>query len=163
MCGEEDFKDVKVMEGNTVDQLATLHQANGRYALRFERFFSYKPEEVFRVITDPHSFSQWYPFATGEMDLKLGGEIAFDDGEGTTYEGIITELKEPYTFEFREVDDLIRISLQEEGKGCQLVFIHILTIRKWRCILPQDGIDVWVCLNRSSTDNQLNGKIIQLS
>ncbi|XOQ16106.1 MAG: SRPBCC domain-containing protein [Shouchella clausii] len=125
MSGEEDFKDVKVMEGNTVDQLGTLHQANGRYALRFERSFSYNPEEVFRVITDPHSFSQWYPFATGEMDLKLGGKIAFDDGEGSTYEGIITELKEPHTFEFREVDDLIQIALLKEDEGCQMVFTHI--------------------------------------
>lgn len=107
-----------------MNKLGTLHKTNDRFTLRFERFFSYKPEEVFRVITNPHSFSQWYPFATGEMDLKLGGKIAFDDGEGSTYEGIITGLIEPHTFEFREVDDLVQISLLEEKEGCQMVFSH---------------------------------------
>ncbi|EQB35300.1 MULTISPECIES: SRPBCC family protein [Virgibacillus] len=108
-----------------MNQLGTLHGSNGRYAIRFKRFFFYQPKEVFRVITNPSYFSQWYPFATGEMNLRLGGKIAFDDGEGTTYEGIITELKNPHTFEFREVDDLIRISLLEEDEGCQMVFTHI--------------------------------------
>lgn len=87
MSGEEDFKDIKGMEDDIVDQFGTLHESNGRYTLRFERFFSYKPEEVFRVITNPHFFSQWYPFATGEMDLKLGGKIAFDDGEDRHMKG----------------------------------------------------------------------------
>lgn len=105
--------------------LGKLEKSNGRFALKFERFFSYEPWEVFRVITDPKSFSQWYPFATGEMDPKLGGKIAFDDGEGSTYEGIITEINEPYTFEFREMDDRILISLQEDDDGCQMVFTHI--------------------------------------
>ena len=83
----------------------TLHDLNGRFALKFERFFPRNPEEVFRVITNPSYFSQWYPFATGEMDLRLGGEIAFDDGEGTTYTATITELEIPYSFGFREVED----------------------------------------------------------
>ncbi|GIP18115.1 hypothetical protein J40TS1_37570 [Paenibacillus montaniterrae] len=47
-------------------------------------------------IGNPECFSQWYPFATGEVDLKLGGKIAFDDGEGTTYEGTITVLQAPH-------------------------------------------------------------------
>jgi uncharacterized protein YndB with AHSA1/START domain len=108
-----------------MNQFGTLHESNGRYALRFERFFSYKIEDVFRFITNPIYFSQWYPFATGEMDLRSGGKIAFDDGEGSTYEGIITEIKKPHTFEFREIDDLIQISLLEEDEGCQMVFTHI--------------------------------------
>src|SRR3954452_8310988 len=94
---------------NEFGKFGTLHESNGRYALRFERFFSHKSEDVFRVITNPSYFSQWYPFATGEMDIRLGGKIAFDDGEGTTYKGTITELEKPYLFGFREVDDLINI------------------------------------------------------
>ncbi|MFG6147394.1 SRPBCC family protein [Halobacillus sp. B23F22_1] len=108
-----------------MSKYGTFHEVNGRYALRFERNFQYSPEEVFRVITDPDSFMQWYPFATGEMDLRPGGKIGFDDGEGSTYEGIITELESPHTFEFREVDDVIQISLREEGEGCEMVFTHI--------------------------------------
>lgn len=108
-----------------MNQFGTLHESNGRCALRFERVFSYKPEEIFRIITNPDCFTQWYPFATGKMDLKLGGKIAFNDGEGATYEGIITVLQEPHSFEFRELDDLIQISLIEENEGCQMVFTHI--------------------------------------
>jgi uncharacterized protein YndB with AHSA1/START domain len=65
-----------------MNEYGTLHELNGRFALRFERFFFHNPEDVFRAITNPSYFSQWYPFATGEMDLRLGGKIAFDDGEG---------------------------------------------------------------------------------
>ncbi|WP_426249058.1 SRPBCC domain-containing protein [Paenibacillus pabuli] len=102
-----------------MSEYGTLHESNGRYALRFERSFHHNPEDVFLVITKPSSFAQWYPFATGEMDLRLGGMIAFDDGEGTTYEGTITELEKTYVFGFREVDDLVNISLQEEDKGVE--------------------------------------------
>lgn len=70
----------------------TLAESNGRYQLTFERFTLKHPEHVFSVFTNPHSFSRWYPFATGEMDLSLGGKIKFDDGEGSTYHAVITEL-----------------------------------------------------------------------
>jgi uncharacterized protein YndB with AHSA1/START domain len=108
-----------------MNEYGRLQESNGRYALRFERYFLYKTADVFHVITNPSYFSQWYPFATGEMDLKPGGKIAFDDGEGSTYEGIITAFKSPHTFEFREVDDWIQISLREEGGGCIMEFTHI--------------------------------------
>ena len=65
------------------------------------------------------------------MDLRLGGNIAFDDGEGTTYKATITELEKPYLFGFREVDDLISISLQEENKGCRMIFTHTFNDDSW--------------------------------
>ncbi|MEK3735239.1 SRPBCC family protein [Paenibacillus sp. FSL M8-0334] len=114
-----------------MNEYGTLHESNGRYALRFERFFPHNPEAVFLVITKPSYFSQWYPFATGEVDLRLGGKIAFDDGEGTTYQGTITELEKPYIFGFREVDDLVNISLQEEGSGCRMIFTHTFSDDSW--------------------------------
>ncbi|KKI91310.1 hypothetical protein WQ54_15650 [Bacillus sp. SA1-12] len=114
-----------------MNEYGTLHESNGRYALRFERFFPHHPEDVFGVITNQSCFTQWYPFATGEMDLRLGGKIAFDDGEGTTYKGTITELEKPYLFGFREGDDLINISLREEDKGCRMVFTHTFNDDSW--------------------------------
>ena len=109
----------------------TLHESNGRYVLRFERFFPHNPGYVSLVITNPSYFYQWYPFETGKIDLKLGGKNAFDDGEGKTYDGIITELDKPYLFGFREVDDLIKISLQEEDKGCRMIFTHTFDDDSW--------------------------------
>lgn len=116
-----------------MNEYGTLHESNGRYTLRFERFFPHNPEEVFRIITNPSCFCQWYPFATGEMDLRIGGEISFDDGEGTTYKATVTEFEKPYLFGFREVDDLINISLHEEheDKGCRMIFTHTFSDGSW--------------------------------
>ena len=116
---------------NEFGKFGTLQESNGRYALRFERFFSHKSEDVFRVITNPSYFSQWYPFATGEMDLRIGGEIDFDDGEGTTYNGTSTELEPPTLFSFREVDDGVSISLRKEGQGCLMIFTHTFSDDSW--------------------------------
>ncbi len=83
--------------------------------------FSDKPEVIFQFVTNYNYFSQWYPFATGEMDLRIGGEISFDDGEGSQYTATITALEESYLLAFSEMDDLIRIELLEEDKGSRMV------------------------------------------
>ena len=114
-----------------MNEYGTLHESRGRYALRFERLFKHSLEDVFQIITNTNDFTQWYPFATGEMDLRVGGEIAFDDGEGTTYSATITELEMPYLFGFREIDDLLNISLQEEENGCRLIFTHTFDDDSW--------------------------------
>lgn len=59
-----------------------LHELNGRYSLKFKRFFPVSQEEVFSNVTSPEHFMQWYPFTTGEMEVKLGGQIAFDEVKG---------------------------------------------------------------------------------
>ncbi|MGM7721495.1 SRPBCC family protein [Metabacillus sp. Hm71] len=106
-------------------EYGTFHKTESRYPLRFDRFFPHQEaENVWRILTDPVHFSKWYPFATGEMKLKLGGIIFFDDGEGSTYEGIITEFEPPRVFAFREIDDILHIELQSEDQGCRMIFTH---------------------------------------
>lgn len=114
-----------------MNEFGTLHESNGLYELRFERTYSRDKEEIFDIITNPEYFKQWYPFATGEMDLRVGGEIQFDDGEGTKYKATITELEKPYIFAFREIDDLIHISLEGENDGCKMTFIHTFDDNSW--------------------------------
>ncbi|MGP6147077.1 SRPBCC family protein [Jeotgalibaca sp. A122] len=109
----------------------TLHESKGRYLLRFERFFPYCPEEVFMVLTNPDDFKEWYPCATGEMELKVGGVIRFDDEEGTVSEAIITELDAPHTFSFQEGDELIHITLKNHDKGCHMIFTHTFDDLSW--------------------------------
>ncbi|MHA6252198.1 SRPBCC domain-containing protein [Oceanobacillus sp. CAU 1775] len=111
-------------------EYGTLHESDGRYILKFQRNTSKKPEEVFSILTNPSDFCKWYPFATGEMDIRLGGEIAFDDGEGSTYSATITELEKPFVFGFREVDDLVNISLKEDN-GCSIIFTHTFANHSW--------------------------------
>lgn len=114
-----------------MSEYGKLLESNGRFALRFERSFPRNIEEIFGILTNPSHFANWYPFATGEMDLRLGGEIAFDDGEGTTYTATITELEKPYVFGFREVEDLVNISLHEEDEGCKMIFTHTFDDDSW--------------------------------
>ncbi|WYJ77771.1 hypothetical protein DOK78_002409 [Enterococcus sp. DIV2402] len=114
-----------------MNELGTLHELNGRYVIRFEHFFSDKPEAIFQFVTNSNYFSQWYPFATGEMDLRIGGKISFDDGEGSQYTATITALEESYLLAFSEMDDLIRIELLEEDKGCRMVFTHTFDDVAW--------------------------------
>jgi uncharacterized protein YndB with AHSA1/START domain len=102
----------------------SLHEKEGRSVLIFERKYSVSPEKVFQYITVPVYFTQWYPFATGDMDLSIGGKIKFDDGEGSIYEAVITDLNPPTSFCFQEVDDLLEISIHEVGQGCTLTFRH---------------------------------------
>ncbi|MQA09083.1 MAG: hypothetical protein GEU98_11165 [Pseudonocardiaceae bacterium] len=109
----------------------TLLTEDGRYVLRIERYFAHPQRKVWRSITEPEHFAQWYPFSTGEMDLRVGGKLGFDDGEGSTYEAVVTELDPPRVFAFREVDDTLRIELRPEGEGCLMIFTHTFDDPSW--------------------------------
>ncbi|SFL57801.1 Uncharacterized conserved protein YndB, AHSA1/START domain [Gracilibacillus orientalis] len=101
-----------------------LSQNNGRYTLTFERELPFSPEKVFEILIDPDSFTQWYPFATKEMEVKIGGRLKFDDGEGSLYEGEIIELAAPHTFVFKKVDDLLDMRIAEKENGFVFTFRH---------------------------------------
>ncbi|WP_235848560.1 SRPBCC family protein [Litchfieldia alkalitelluris] len=68
------------------------------------------------------------------MDLRVGGKIKFDDGEGAIYEAVITEFNRPYSFVFREVNDLLEMRIDVVDEGCTLNFVIRLMIEKWRYI-----------------------------
>ncbi len=115
-----------------------LLMTDGRPTVRLERRFSHPPAKVWRAVTEPAHLSQWYPFRVEEMDFRLGGTIHFDDGAGTAYSAVITELEPPRVFAFsqtppesmpREGPDLIHLELRPDGDGCTLVFTHIFNDR----------------------------------
>ncbi|WP_078555945.1 SRPBCC family protein [Bacillus alkalicellulosilyticus] len=108
----------------------SLHEKEGRHVLVFERKYSCSPETVFRFITEPNYFTQWYPFATGDMDLSVGGKIKFNDGEGSIYEGVITELDPPKSFCFQEGNDVLVMSINVAVEGCTLTFSHTFDDRE---------------------------------
>ncbi|MPZ88622.1 MAG: hypothetical protein GEU81_11230 [Nitriliruptorales bacterium] len=112
---------------------ATLRTVDGRPVLRFERRLAHPPEKVWRAITEPAHLSQWYPFRAVEMDLRVGGTIRFDDGEGTIHEGVVTALDPPRVFAFtedagevldREGENLLHFELRPDGEGCLVIFTH---------------------------------------
>ncbi|NGO09276.1 hypothetical protein G5C60_17125 [Streptomyces sp. HC44] len=69
------------------------------------------------------------------MEPRVGGRLAFDDGEGTVYAATITHFDPPRLFAFdehdpdgkeREFDGHLRIELRGEGAGCLLVLTHVM-------------------------------------
>lgn len=108
-----------------------LFESDGCYVLEFERYFKQDNEKVFQYVTQPDNFTQWYPFATGEMELKEGGLIHFDDGEGEKYHAVITSFNPPNVFAFREVDDLLYIELEEDKNGSHMIFRHTFDDPSW--------------------------------
>jgi uncharacterized protein YndB with AHSA1/START domain len=111
-----------------------LIEHDHRYTLYFERKLRFTPSVVFDALVDPNIFAQWYPFATGVMDVKVGGHIKFDDGEGAKYHGMITKLDAPREFEFIEdATDVIHIRLEatETGTGTLLKFSHTFDSPDW--------------------------------
>lgn len=93
---------------------------------------------MWRAVTEPERLSRWYPFAVVALDLRVGGAMRFDDGEGTVLDGVVVELDPPRRFAFsehapeemrRENDDLVRFELEPDGDGCLLVFTHVFDDR----------------------------------
>ncbi|UOQ84909.1 SRPBCC domain-containing protein [Gracilibacillus salinarum] len=107
-----------------------LYEVNGRYVLAFQRELSCSAEKAFEVMTTPAYFTKWYPFATGEMELAVGGKLYFDDGEGSQYEGEVLEYERPHTFVFQEVDDLVEMKVTPEKTGSQFTFKHTFDDKK---------------------------------
>lgn len=129
----------------------SLTTENGRQVLRFERKLAHPPEKVWRAITEPAQLSRWYPLTCTGIDLRVGGGISFDDCEGTTYSGTVTELVPERAFAFSEENDLLRIELHPDGPGTLLVFTHTFddpdmapaTAKGWRGCLTAlaDSLD----------------------
>jgi uncharacterized protein YndB with AHSA1/START domain len=112
---------------------ATLGTEDDRAVLRMERRLAHPPEKVWRALTDPAHLNRWYPFQATALELRVGGRISFDDGSGSTVEGVVTELDPPRVFAFtqdpsavlpREGDNHLRFVLRPDGDGCLLVFTH---------------------------------------
>jgi uncharacterized protein YndB with AHSA1/START domain len=112
---------------------ATLRTVDDRAVLRMERRLAHPPEKVWRALTEPDHLNQWYPFQATALELRVGGRIAFDDGEGAIVEGVVTELDPPRVLAFtqdasavlpREGDNRLRFELRPDGDGCLLIFTH---------------------------------------
>lgn len=102
----------------------TTRSNNGRYSVQIERWLDHPVERVWRAITERDQLSRWYPMSVTELDLRVGGRITVDDGEGTVYRGLVQELDPPRVFSITEVDDLLHIQLEPDGDGCHLIFRH---------------------------------------
>jgi uncharacterized protein YndB with AHSA1/START domain len=101
-----------------------LLTVDGRCVLRLERLLDPEPEKVWRAVTEPAAIGKWYPFPVAELDLRPGGTVGFDAGDGTTFGGVVTEVDPLRVFAFREEDDLLRLEISPAGDGSRLVLSH---------------------------------------
>jgi uncharacterized protein YndB with AHSA1/START domain len=111
---------------------ATLHTAEGRPVLRFERRLAHPPEKVWRAISDPAEMGHWFP-ANVRTEPRVGATIRFSfegdhaDLDSPFHEGQVLEFDPPKVYAFRWFDSVLRFELVPEGAGCRLVFTHTLS------------------------------------
>jgi uncharacterized protein YndB with AHSA1/START domain len=104
----------------------TLRTIDGRSVLRIERRLSHPPAKVWRAATEPAQLSRWFPAAVSyDGELAVGVKVGFDDGrgDGSSWDGVVTELDPPHGFGFTWEDDHIHIELSTEGDGCCLLVL----------------------------------------
>jgi uncharacterized protein YndB with AHSA1/START domain len=105
---------------------ATMHTADGRSTLRFDRTLPYDRDRVWRAVTDPAELRQWFPSeviyeprAGAPMTFDFGGEHDLD-----TYAGEVLVWQPPDVFAFAWGQDELRFELSEAPGGTRLVFEH---------------------------------------
>jgi uncharacterized protein YndB with AHSA1/START domain len=120
------------------DDLGTLHAADRRMTLRFERRLEHPPDKVWRMVTDPDGLARWFParvqydafevgakmtFTFGAADLQRAADAGVEEVPEVST-GSIREIDEPRVFEFDWLGEIIRLELHAEADGCRLVFTH---------------------------------------
>ncbi|MGL6216821.1 MAG: SRPBCC domain-containing protein, partial [Lacrimispora sphenoides] len=103
--------------------LATLEKNQNDYIARFERHLKYPLEHVWSMLTVNDKLSKWFSELSIE-ELKEGGKVKFDFGNGTFEELDIIEVKRCSVLEYTWWDDRIRFELFHEPGGCCLVLIE---------------------------------------
>ncbi|OLS41716.1 SRPBCC family protein [Bacillus sp. MRMR6] len=114
------------------------------YTARFERYMNHSAEKVWAYLTENDKLGQWFTeLRMGE--LREGGVITFDMGDGTFDHLTILELKTCSVLKFTWWEDTVRFELFPETEGCLLVFTEEI-----KSITPQTAKDLagWhVCLD----------------
>ena len=96
--------------------------------LAFSWFFASPAESVWAGFQDWDTLSQWLGRPI-EVDLKAGGTLVVDHGEGYTSRSVVTEADSPsrlsMTWEFPdEPQSRITLTLSPEGAGSRMDFEH---------------------------------------
>src|SRR3954466_4132375 len=94
----------------------TYEEIGGRPTVRFERTYPHPVEAVWRAVTEPGELARWFP-ATVTVDLRPGGAMSFDFGDGMVLDGVVTELDAPRVFAFRWGNEDLRFELEARDGG----------------------------------------------
>ncbi|WP_028594630.1 SRPBCC family protein [Paenibacillus assamensis] len=136
--------------------LAVLQQVEGEHLARFERHLQHSVEEVWSILTENEKLAQWFSELRVD-ELRAGGFIKFDMGDGTFEELAITDLKTHSVLEYTWGEDRVRFELHPTPNGCELVLLE--TIRTITDHTPKDLAGWHVCLNVIHA--LLDGRVIE--
>lgn len=123
--------------------LATIKKVDDYYIARYEHHFPHDLKKVWAMLTDNGELKKWFS-ELRVADLREGGLITFNMGDGTFAEMQITELKMYSVLEYTWAADRVRFELYKEPEGCLLIFIE--TIKEVTNHTPKDLAGWHVCL-----------------
>jgi uncharacterized protein YndB with AHSA1/START domain len=124
--------------------IAQIEKVEYGFAATYERQLNHPVEEVWSYLTDNEKLPKWFSELRVD-ELRKGGVIKFDMGDGTFDELSILDLKVNSVLEFSWWADTVRFELSEESNGCLLRLIekiHTITDQT-----PRDLAGWHVCLD----------------
>jgi uncharacterized protein YndB with AHSA1/START domain len=124
--------------------LAVIERSENGYIAKFERYMKHPVEDVWAYITDNDKLPNWFPELRVD-ELRVGGVLKFDMGNGTFEKMKITKLKMESVLEYTWADDMVRFELSPETEGCNLVLNEKLN--KITEHTPRDLAGWHVCLD----------------
>jgi uncharacterized protein YndB with AHSA1/START domain len=100
---------------------------NGTCEVRFTRYYSATPDEVWAALTEPESVARWLG-AVREIELTPGGRFELEL-ERWTMQGRVRALEPARLLELDWLDldaapSIVRFELSEDGDGTALVLDH---------------------------------------
>ncbi|WP_045517583.1 SRPBCC family protein [Neobacillus niacini] len=124
--------------------IAHIEKVATSYSATYERHLKHPVEDVWTYLTDNEKLPKW--FSELRIDeLREGGVIKFDIGNGTFEEMEILDLEMQSVLEYTWGEDVVRFELSHEPNGCLLVFkekINTITAHT-----PRDLAGWHVCLD----------------
>ncbi|WP_058300685.1 SRPBCC family protein [Gorillibacterium timonense] len=105
--------------------LAVVKQTEEGYVARFERRLKHSVEEVWSYLVDNDKLKQWFS-ELNVADLREGGVIRFDMGDGSFVEMDILALVPLSILEYTWGEDKVCFELIPESDGCRLFLIETM-------------------------------------
>jgi uncharacterized protein YndB with AHSA1/START domain len=136
--------------------LAQIRKHDNGYTACYERHLKHSVEEVWSYLIENDKLSKWFPELRVE-ELREGGLIKFDMGNGFFEEMRIIELKLHSVLEYTWGEDTVRFELSQQQDGC--LFVLIEKINTITDHTPRDLAGWHVCLD--VIDSLLNGYTIK--
>lgn len=89
--------------------------ADGGWIATFTNNHGYSSEKVWKVLTNEDYVNKWFPELRMD-DLREGGNIIFDFGNGQSHELAIREFKEGEVLAFDFYGSDVRLEIKEDGQ-----------------------------------------------